>query len=57
MVSKLQVQQLILGTSCAISILSYYVYETVQQNKPAPDIPVQAWNKYVAQQKEAGKDV
>lgn len=57
MVSKLQIQQLILGTSCALSVLSYFVYEIYKQGRPAPDIPIQSWDKYVSQQKSSGRDL
>ncbi|EGT39737.1 hypothetical protein CAEBREN_10176 [Caenorhabditis brenneri] len=46
----------ILGASLMMAITCGYIYEYWQKHKPPPEIPIQAWDKYVKIQRESGKD-
>ncbi|KAJ1365193.1 hypothetical protein KIN20_025430 [Parelaphostrongylus tenuis] len=53
--SELQFAKMIAGAVAAV--FAAIIYNRWLLEKPLPAIPVQSWDKYVEQQKKAGRDI
>ncbi|EYC10950.1 hypothetical protein Y032_0053g2387 [Ancylostoma ceylanicum] len=53
MVKQSDIQVAILATSLLMATLTSYAYDQWQKRKAPPDIPLQAWDKYVELQKKS----